>query len=338
MLYENSGGTCSAIGSVAGATVVAVGAAVDPSLLVATHVEREPRGARLSADLLVSDDGARQVTNLYDLTRAAACQPATDTAQEGSFVVALQDYACVPSDLAFDTGNLFADSACAARAASYGRHSLATCGRQPTLVVRQTSAMPSATYFELGPQLTTPAYQMTSSCMLYAPPASVLETLYGVGAAAPFSTFAPLLVHNEGAGRIALVTLRTETGELAGDLGFFDVTQNRTCDTLLATDGKDRCLSFDISGFTIYADSACTMGILDVPPGFQIVPGSTLASGTQQGSVVAIFQVQAKIATPTMAWRSGNTCAVTTVTSGDDFYSTTPVAPTDFVEVVRQVE
>ena len=175
--------------------------------------------------------------------------------------------------------------------------------------------------------------------MAYTPPASLAgEKFYAVGAPAPWPTFVPLSYRYEGTGRIAIETWRTSAGALADLGGFVDLTMNAFCGRAPATDGKIRCLPLG-TDLSLFADSACTVGIVAEPSGFPVAPGQTFATTNRPGPGVAVFRVQRKIAAPTAAWQyTGTTCLPTRVPSDDDFYATTLTAPSDFVEVVGQVE
>jgi len=321
---EVNGVPCSPVGAPpAGSTVVALGAPIDPAMLVAASEVLEPRGARLRARVLVADDGAREQLDLVDTQRNARCVSDTENDVQS-------DYACTPSERAYDYA-YYSDSGCTTEAAFYTGYTQSRCNRPPGIILRLQPA--PVVYYEVGALLTSPVYQRSPSCTQYLPPASLASTFYALGAVVPRSSFAPLTVAREGSGRIRMTTTRVATGELVELIGFYDTTRQITCRAFTANDGKLRCYPLTPYSVNEFSDSSCQLGLFSANPGDPLPP-----AGTYMESQDALFQLGAKIATPTQTYQVNGTCMMRSPTVGYDYYALTPIAASESPEITRALE
>lgn len=331
-LFALSGGSCSLSGDVDATQVVtALGSPVASSAFVATsEYVREPRDARLMANVRVAGDGSREVVSQWDSERNADCAPLAHGAD---------GYACVPDDRAYIEA-FFADAGCSTPAALRTSYAQGTCSRAPAIVQNASNKM-AGEYFEVGKQLSGQIYRSAGkSCPAYAPPPSLFATFYAVGSAVPFSAFPALADAAEGAGRILVTTLRGSRDEVVASVRFLDSSLDVACNPGIAEDAMQRCLPQTNYVASLFSDDQCTNALVLIVAG-DVVP----ASGTFVQSSDAIGHTRyqrlgAKIATPTSAWqRNGTACEpVGAIEQTASYYATEHVLPTALAPVVTQIE
>ncbi|HEV8247188.1 MAG TPA: hypothetical protein VGP93_15530 [Polyangiaceae bacterium] len=328
-LYYDNNGTCMQDADPQpGMTMVELGDVVDPTTFAEASPDRETRDDRLSANVLATGDGARQVVSFYDLTRAADCATLDDQ---------MDHYACVPTNLAY-IERYFADDACLEPVAYHPGYANQVCMQGPTIVLDASGTTKTVTYYEVGAKFDGSVYEDAGMCQLSNISSELDATFYAVGAPAPWSSFPPLTRTDEGEGRIKLVTLRGPTGDFIASQGFFDSEKDTLCYPQVAADQKQRCLPATIFSLNLFADDQCTQALMDLPPGSEApVQGSFVAANTNGGGR-AVFTFGTKITPPATVWQFNADCQPASVAPGDDVYDTVPVLPSAFVEVTSEVE
>ncbi len=327
-LYNSSSGSCLASGTVVGTQIIKqLGAVVPPSTFVAaSETVREARDSRLAANVRVAEDGSRQVASHFDLLREADCNPESR---------ATKGYACVPSELAF-IEVFFSDDKCSVPIAYHPG-----CHAEPTIILDASSPESNGGYFEVGAQVATPGFQKEAKiCEAKAPNGDPGSGYYAIGKEVPWSDLAQLRSKNEGSGRIAITVLRGESDELVARQQFFDTQLNVNCSVGEAADLKTRCIPrTGGASVYLYADAKCSAGLYTISAGKALPDGLAFLTANAAGGGAAVFKVGAKVAPPTQAWeRNGLTCEMAFVSTGNDFYATTSIAPAELALVTREVE
>jgi hypothetical protein len=248
---------------------------------------------------------------------------------------------CIPLRLAY-LENFFADTACSKPAAYYPGYAQQTCGVTPTAIQDSTTsgAFQQLILYEVGAKIPAAYMGSSTSCNKWAAPDSLFASFYVPGASIPLASLPPITVKNEGSGRVLAKVARTESGAFAAMLGFFDTTKNADCQPMTTSDGKLRCLPGSTYFINEYADDKCTQALYaNYPTNPAAAAGTLIPTNTGVAGQSAVYAVGAKIARPTMVYDwNGTTCQMNAPSTTDDYYATTLVPPTDFVEVVTAPE
>ncbi len=326
--YVFSNENCVENGMVGATKIVKqLGAVVPATTFVAvTKTVREARDSRLAANVLVAEDGSRQVASDFDLQREVDCNPLLRTATEG--------YACVPQNLAF-IEVYFSDDKCKVPAAYHP-----PCHGEPAIIL-DASPQNGGQYFEVGAKVATPEFEGYS--VTCGPITSMREAgagFYAIGKEAPWSSFPQLSSKDEGKGRIAITVVRGETDELVAQQNFFDTDLNVNCSPGEAADLKTRCLPrVGGASVNVYADAKCSSGLYEIKAGDPLPDGLNLMTANAPGGGTAVFKIGAKVTSPAEAWQlSGLTCQLYSVSGAADYYSTTSIPPASLALVTREVE
>ncbi len=331
---KGADGTCNASSIDPNATYSHLGAKVLPSSFVAETDVMDPRGTTVSAIQWVGDDKSRQDGTLIDLGRKGdAC---------GSRANKAGSYYCVPTRVAF-LENFFSDAACGTGAAYYPTGQQLTCIRPPTAILDATLTVMDLSFYEPGAKVTVPVHQGTpANCKLYSNPADVAD-YYSPGAALPLAKLPALTVKEQGAGRIQQHTLVTDKGTLATILDFYDSQKSTVCRQATTTDGVTRCVP--VADKAVYSDINLFLDATCKQPIFQryVTNPAPAAGGWAHASTdtlrIAAITIGAKLATPGALYAlSGGVCNPSAVDGATEYYATTVVPPTDFVQITRTVE
>jgi hypothetical protein len=298
---------------------------VDPSSFVGATETHEPRGPRLSARVLVAEDGARELTGLYDEDRHEECifEARADKTS-----------LCAPyhgASLLNAQSDLFVDAACTLPAAF--THD--TCGA-PTVITDDSGG-----FFAVYADLSGIYSSAKGSCTFTPTPKG---NYFSVGAPIPASAFASLAVAHEGNGRIQTAYARAPTGERTTSLGFYDSAKAVQCTSEQAGDGVERCLPKTLGSLGIeYLDAACAQPVYRVVEGPAPAPSpGTYLSDYETpgcGECLTVLAVGPQMPTPGAVYTNGSgRCVPFVDTAGSTYYGVTPVSPTDFVEVTSTTE
>jgi hypothetical protein len=326
-VYGFSNENCVANGMV-GATqlVKQLGAVVPTSMFVAaTKTVHEARDPRLAANVLVAEDGSRQVTSHFDLARKADCNPIEPQAA---------GYACVPKNLAF-IEVFFSDDKCKVPAAYHP-----PCNGEPAIIL-DASPHNTGQYFEVGAKVATPAFRnYSTTCEPDTSPREPGAGFYAIGKEAPWAGFPQLSAKNEGKGRIAINVLRGASDELVARQNFVDTELNVNCSVGQSADLKPHCIP-QVGGASVnvFADAKCSSGLYEIKAGDPLPDGLEFLNANAPGGGTATFKIGAKVAPPAQAWQlSGLNCQLYSVAAGVDYYATTSIPPGDLALVTREVE
>lgn len=326
-LYDFANGDCAANGSVGATQIVKqLGAVVPASMFVATtKTLREARDSRLSANVRVAEDGAREVINHFDLVRGVDCRPTTRDNV---------GYACVPQNLAF-IEVFFSDDKCKVPAAYHP-----ACGGDPAILI-DSSPQNTGQYFEVGAPVAMPLFlKYSTTCQ---PNTAIREPgagYYAVGKEAPWSGFAQLSSKNEGTASVAINVLRGASDELVARQSFFDSSRSVNCSVGQAADLQPRCLPrTDGASVNVFADAKCSSGLYEIKAGDPLPGGLDFLTANAPGGGTAVFKIGAKVGLPAQAWQmSGLNCQLRSVFAGMDYYSMTSIPPSALPLVKREVE
>ncbi len=242
---------------------------VAPEALVKGTLTHTPKTDRLGLEVLVADDGARQVSGLYDVGTRRRCFSIAGAIGGG-------EDRCIPDAVAWAT--YAADAKCASKVA-YQVHPTTSCPA-PSVVVAYgyDGCDVRASYFTPG--ATVDINQVFSGsapvCTSLRQQPALYTTLerdhvfFQVGAPLAAATFAPLRAQTTGLGRLAVPVLAAGDGtELAPPRTdtFFDTTLGAPCRAYIFPDGAKRCIPSDALPIASpsYSDEACTSEIVGVP-------------------------------------------------------------------------
>ena len=251
---------------------------IAPSELVKATLSHAPKTDRLGLEVLVADDGARQVSGLYDVSSKRRCFSIAGAIGGG-------EDRCVPDAVAWAT--YAADATCSSPIA-YQVHPASNCADPSVVVaygydgcnVRASYFAPGARFdinkvFSGAAPVCTPLLRQPS---LYAE----LErdhVFYAVGAPIAPTAFAQLQNQTTGFGRLTVPVLAAADGtELTPPRPdtFFDTDLAAPCRVYLFPDGAKRCVPADALPIASpsYSDDACTTEIVGVPqqPGCDSTP------------------------------------------------------------------
>jgi hypothetical protein len=329
-VFSDETGNCLPNGTVSPTQVVkALAAAVpDSTFVAAAETIREPRDARLSANVRIAEDGSRQVISHYDLEREAECNPRLH-ADVG--------YGCVPEDRAY-IEYFFANDACDVPAAYHPAYAQQVCDRAPK-IIQNSGPYYTDGYYEVGEEITGTIFRKDTDCVPYVSPGDPGATYFAVGKEVPWSAFAQLSSKNEGAGRIAVQVIRGADDELISREGFYDTELDAACASGQNPDGKMRCLPLGAYGVNEFADDECSQALLNVLPGEDPPPGAAFIQANAPGGGQNVFRLGTKIATPAQTWQmNGLDCEPRSASDSLDYYSTTIVAPAELQLVTFEVE
>jgi hypothetical protein len=309
---------------------------VAPSEMVSGTVSRQNRGPQLAMTYIDGEDGSRQPYGIEDATRKGTC--IASTANDATL-------RCLPSVVAY-VGPFFGDSACTTIAAFKPGYA-DSCNVAPTAVqeLLSTACGFSPTFFEPGPKVAGPVYQSASTCDLYVPSATDIDSFYGKGAPIADGSFAALHWVPTSESPLALNRLTVASGESVGRPGFWDAVHHTQCIPTLAADGKTRCIPSGARA--TYSDSGCTQPILAQT---QLPMCTTLTVPTFLNELIVdaacgpfknrVYGVGAKIPTPNVYYAgSPGKCQDAGSTKNMDFYASTPeITATEWVELTNVVE
>jgi hypothetical protein len=251
---------------------------VAPGDLVKATPSHAQKTDRLGLEVLVADDGARQVTGLYDVGSKRRCFSIAGAIGGG-------EDRCVPDAVAWAT--YAADATCSAPVA-YQVHPTRSCP-DPSVVVAYgyDGCNVRASYFTPGAKLGIDGVFSGSAPVctpLIGQPTLYSElardhVFYEVGAPIAAAAFAPLQNQTTGFGRLAVPVLAAGDGtELTPPRPdtFFDTGLAAPCRIYVFPDGAKRCVPVDAQPIASpsYSDEACTLEVVGVPqpPGCATTP------------------------------------------------------------------
>ena len=253
--YARYSGACSATSdTVADKDFYDASVVVPADDFVAASVAREPRGARLAADVFRTADGAIDARSLVDVQRDAHCI-IIDIDSAGT-------HSCVPIGRAFAI-ETFSDSGCANPVAIYFGSRYQPFCPEPAKLLRVSGVVG---FFEVGAPYTGPVFStQTGSCL----PTSEAPSLpfFQVGDPVATSSFPPLSSVVEGTEQVRAVVDAAATGERLAAASFLDSTRGVACTPGRAADDQLRCFPQEDYSADLYSDVACTKHVALVPAG-----------------------------------------------------------------------
>lgn len=252
---------------------------VAPEELVAAVETRTAKTDQLGLEVLVADDGAREVNGLYDARTRLRCFSIAGAIGGG------QDR-CIPSDVAWAT--YAADAACRTKVAYQLAPSVAACPKPSVVVAYARSGCEvAASYFAPGDSVRIDKVwsgSATTCAPLLAQPALYVElerdhVFYAVGDALPDATYPRLQTANVGLGRLAVPILTADDGTPLAPARtdqLYDTTLDALCRVLTFPDGAKRCVPMSAPAIVSpsYSDPACTREVvgLSASPGCAAAP------------------------------------------------------------------
>ncbi|HXK19758.1 MAG TPA: hypothetical protein VNG33_18230 [Polyangiaceae bacterium] len=323
---------CELDGTVEPNKVAARAGAIVPETTFVAAVEtvREPRDARLAANVRVASDGSRQVTSQFDLQRQVDCGPQL---HQGD------GYACVPTARAYFEGK-FSDMDCKSKAV-FVTGSAQSCFATPKIVQVQGDSN-TDTYFEVGTKAVAgQLFELVgATCTGHDQPVSPLGSYFELGSAVPFTDFPPLSSKNEGTGRILVNVTRGSSGELVSREEFHDPVHNWACYAQFAADGNVRCLPDTPYLINMFVDSKCSQALFGDDPRNPAPPAGTPVVTLDPSGRASVFVLGAKVPPPAMNWYSdsaGN-CLSASVPNTLVYVATTAIAASDMPPVTTTIE
>jgi hypothetical protein len=325
------GKNCNSYGAVdtANNTYLHVGAAVAPTTFVLGTQSTDPRGARVSAHVLTTADGASQDYGLIDTMRTNAGCEVYQT-QAGPYVCLPEVRAATISD---DGVSYFAEGTCTTKAAAPGFNHYGDCyAGTPTAVIdSEVLSVPLALH-EIGAALDGgfESQQDGGAC----PPSMLAETFYGVGASLAVASLPQITTASQGTGRMHVLDALTESNAFAGALNFDDTQVAGECHRFTAEDGRERCLPvLKTYGGIRFSDAACTNAILESDTPTTATWASLLVTG-------GMYKLGATIATPAAVYdiASDQSCSQGVLHAGSTYYAATHVAATQFARAAVLLE
>lgn len=336
-VYEKSSAGCNPV-EVSGFDVYPVTGAIAPAELASATSKQVASSGGLGTVVLDAEDGASQITTLYDTTRKAPCARGGGT----------KDDRCIPIDLGFEE-RIYSDMGCATPAAYHPAYAY-NCTGAPAIILKEgfpgKCGVYEAQYVEPGPLVTTrPLFRKSaSSCDDANISAQETGTYWSFGAALPQTSLPALENVDEGAGRIKLrADATTSSSRLHGRV-FFDSDRKAPCAVLPTSDGVERCVPFTTAASlaTEYSDDKCEKPVARIEAGCSPSTFVDIFENGPAGCSIPkhrFFEVGAKITPPQVFVLQGANCVPGTLPVGFDLYDAAKeIAPSSFVALVRKTE
>lgn len=230
---------------------------VPPERFVRGAFVVEPRGARLSARVIVAEDGAREVAGIFDDARGETCVAA-------SVGVAVSRSSCVPERFAWLTGRYFDVATCAA---SNGvAYAFDGCPAPEVVLTDQGCADTTSEVFAVGDRVDDAFMLSAHGCepdRSGTPGWGAKKAFYRVRTPMPPGALATITAAARGEGRVRLRAWTDDAGVAVRAIGELEDTAGAVPGACVTAPVGDvlRCLppDVDVEGPEgLFADSSCS--------------------------------------------------------------------------------